>query len=31
VKWDYVAKVLALAQQDQVQKIGFSGIERFGQ
>jgi biopolymer transport protein ExbD len=31
VKWDYVAKVLALAQQDQVQKIGFAGNERFAQ
>ena len=31
VKWDYVAKVLALAQQDQVTKIGFSGNERFAQ
>ncbi|MFZ1989112.1 MAG: biopolymer transporter ExbD [Alphaproteobacteria bacterium] len=30
-KWDYVAKVLALAQQDQVQKIGFAGNERFAQ
>jgi biopolymer transport protein ExbD len=29
VKWDYVAKVLALAQVDQVQKIGFAGNERF--
>ena len=30
-KWDYVARVLALAQQDQVQKIGFAGNERFAQ
>lgn len=30
-KWDVVAKVLALAQQDQVQKIGFAGNERFAQ
>ena len=29
VKWDYVAKVLAVAQRDQVQKIGFTGNERF--
>ncbi|HXZ46468.1 MAG TPA: biopolymer transporter ExbD [Pseudolabrys sp.] len=30
-KWDYVARVLALAQQDQVQKIGFARNERFAQ
>ncbi len=30
-KWNYVAQVLALAQQDQVQKIGFAGNERFAQ
>jgi biopolymer transport protein ExbD len=29
VKWDYVEKVLAAAQRDQVQKIGFTGNERF--
>lgn len=30
-KWDVVARVLALAQQDDVQKIGFAGNERFAQ
>lgn len=29
VKYDYVAKVLALAQRQNIQKIGFVGMEQF--
>jgi biopolymer transport protein ExbD len=29
VKYDYVAKVLALAQRQRIQKIGFVGMEQF--